>query len=131
MFKKIVCIDPRLLEIILALQALLFGIFLLLPGNAFESAQVYRILSTIMPEGLWGLIFVGSAILEIIVVSNIAGKLRRVSATLALFLWLIVDLSSWFSNANSAATVTYLTFVLMAMWVAVAVSARDYFDCDT
>lgn len=130
LLKKIACINSTPMEIILAVQALFFGVFLLLPGDAFGTTQVYHILSLIMPEGIWGLIFIAVAILEMVSISNSTDKLRGTAITLALFLWLTVDLSSWFSNANSAATVSYLTFVLMAMWSVIAVSTKDYFDCD-
>lgn len=128
LFKKIACIDPRPLEVTLAIQALLIGLFFLSPGDAFGTTQVYHVLSLIMPEGLWGLLFIATGILGIMAITT--GKLRGSAITLALFLWLIVDLSSWISNVNSGATVSYLTFVIMAMWAAIAVSARDYFNCD-
>lgn len=129
LFRKIACIDPRPLEIVLAIQALLFGIFFLLPGSAF-STQVYHVLSLIMPEETWGIIFIVSGILEIIVISGRMNRLRIPTATLALFLWLIVDLSSWMSNVNSAAVVSYFTFAIIAMWSAIATSAKEYFGCE-
>jgi hypothetical protein len=130
MIRRIACVDLMPLEVILSIQAMLFGAFLLFPDSAFLHVQVYRALSSIAPEEAWGIAFFALGASQLVSVHLNRWKFRHFCAILALFMWLFVDLGAWISNVESAATVTYFTFVLIAMWAVVSISARDYYSCD-
>jgi hypothetical protein len=130
LFKKISCTNSKPLEIVLIVQSILFGVFLLVINNAFVVTPVYHVLALILPEGAWGLIFVSMGMLQLLALNNATGRLRGTCSMIALFLWLIVDISAWLSNSSSAATVSYLTFVMMAAWCVIAISTKEYFNCD-
>jgi hypothetical protein len=130
MIKRMACIDSMPLEAVLSVQAVLFGAFLILPDSAFLHVQVYRALSSIAPEEAWGIVFLALGISELVAIHFNWRRFRSSCAALALFMWLFVDLGSWISNVESAATVTYFTFVLIAMWSVISISTRDYSGCD-
>lgn len=130
MIRKIACTDSSPLEAVIAFQAAALGIFLLLPYSTFESSQVYHILSLILPETIWGIIFLAQGVFELIAIHVLSWRIRSILATTALFLWMFVDISCWVSNPASGASVVYLTFALASLWAVVSLSVRDWFNCD-
>jgi hypothetical protein len=121
---KMIHYDTRALEFTLSFQCVAWGIWLILPLDTFSSSQVYSIISRILPEWVWGIIFLTAGILQIYSVHQYHWAFRRLMATVVLFLWVIVDVSLWVSRSSSAASITYLVFALSAMWCVVAISVR-------
>lgn len=116
MFLKIVCAQSDPLEVVTAIQSILWGIWLLLPYDTFGSSRVYSVMATVAPEIWWGTFFLFIGMFQLILVHLRKRNSRRLLALAMLFSWTFADIGFWLSGSSSAAAITYLTFVIAAAW---------------
>lgn len=129
MFTKMLCVDPRPLEIITAIQGIVWGLWLLLPYNTFLSSPVYSIMLVLAGDVVWGAAFLILGSSQLVLAHIGTPRTRGMIAAITLFAWTFVDLGLWLSGSYSAAGVTYLTFVLVSAWQVAALSIRDRTNC--
>lgn len=99
------------LDVWLALYALVYGLWLLLPIDTFGSAPVFAGLKQIAPEPVWGLIIAGSGAAKMAALRWGNTLARRAILFWLFILWMFLAASVALANAGSTAVPTY---VLMA-----------------
>lgn len=115
--RGLICPSPRPLEFILAIQAILFGAWLLLPYETFGVSSTYAVMRSIAPEWLWGAVIFGVGAIQFFGLFTKRIGIRRVLGFLDLFLWTAVDLAQWLTHTESAAPIIYFTAVVAAVLV--------------
>ena len=130
MFVKIACSDPNTLEAITAIQAILIGFWYCLPGNTFSSSTTYAVMAALAPDLIWGVYFMAMGSIQLVSMHLASLKNRRRYAWFAMVSWIFIDLGFWSSGSTSAAAMTYVTFVLVAVWSYAALSAPDRVKCN-
>jgi hypothetical protein len=109
-------LDPRALEFLLGLRALLWGAVLLTTPSTFSSAPAYHILAVLAPELVWGAasLIAGAAQLRAVWGERWHGR-RRAAAGLAA-LWGGCALAFALAGDGPAAPV-YTLMALAQVWV--------------
>ena len=120
--RELVCTNSRPLEFILAIQAIFYGGWLLLPTDTFGAFQTYVIMRSIAPEWLWGSIIFGVGVIQFFGLFSENIRARRVLGFMDLFLWLMVDLALWASGSPSIAPIFVFTSVIAAVLVNISLA---------
>lgn len=103
-------------EVYLALQAIVFGWWLLMPWQSFAvGSDVYTTLS-LVPEAVWGTLFLGHGILHLVALETGDRRMRMRGTSMVVFLWLVVLIAFVSAAPWSTATPTYLVPVLAGLW---------------
>lgn len=107
-------------EVYLALQALVFGAWLLAPWDTFQ--QVPDIYSTLglVPEWIWGCLFFGHGVLHLAALEMGSMRLRHRGTSVLVFLWMIVLISFLTTAPLSSATPMYAFPALAGLWASIA-----------
>ena len=124
--RELLCTNSRPLEFILAIQAILYGGWLILPTNTFGISYAFKFMESIAPEEVWGAVIFGVGIIQFF--GLFTGRIiaRRILGFMDLFLWLMVDLALWLSGSSSAAPIFIFTSVVAAMIVNINLAV----DCE-
>ncbi len=122
--RELVCVNPRPLEFILAIQAIFYGGWLLLPWDTFGAFPTYSVMKSIAPEAAWGAVIFGVGVIQFFGLFSDRVKLRRVLGFLDLFLWLMVDLALWASGSPSIAPIFVFTSVVAAALVNIGLAVE-------
>lgn len=109
--------DPSAAELLLAAMSVTWGLFLLAPFDAFGAAPAYALMSQLWPEPMWGGWFAASGSLSLAVQVGGYERVRRWSALLGVYNWLLVAFCFLYSSPTNTGGVVY-TFVGLAwMWI--------------
>lgn len=103
----------RIYELILALAALAWGGWLLLPINTFESSTTFRVLNATAPEWIWGGLMAGAGCQLLYGLWRDSYTVRRWSIAIMVCLWFAIWCTLVISNWRSTATVTYVFWVIL------------------
>lgn len=103
----------RIYELILALAALAWGGWLLLPINTFESSTTFRVLNATAPEWAWGILMVGAGLQLWYGLWQDSYTMRRWSLAIMACLWLATWGALVIGNWRSTATVHYIFWVIL------------------
>lgn len=123
--RELVCVNSRPLEFILAIQAILYGGWLLLPSNTFALSPVFSVMEGIAPELVWGGVIFGVGVIQFFGLFTENILVRRVLGFLDLFLWLMVDLALWLAGTLSLAPIFIFTSVVAAILVNLSLAVGD------
>lgn len=123
--RELVCANSRPLEFILAIQAILYGGWLLLPIDTFNVSPTFSIMKGIAPEYVWGVVIFGVGVIQFfgLFTENILA--RRVLGFMDLFLWLMVDLALWLASTSSLAPIFISTSVVAAVLINISLAVGD------
>lgn len=100
--------ELRYVEYLLASLAMCWGIWLLLPWEAFPSTPTYAVMHKIVPEAVWGgALFANGAVL-LCGLWRLSYRVRRWALLSLFILWLMVWLALLFGNWRSTATAVYI-----------------------
>lgn len=129
MMWKIALTDTTPVESITAVQSMLFGLWLILPFDTFDSGSVFDIMSQIAPEVFWGILMTILGVSQLYVV-HLKRVIYRIWVTrIMLPVWLIIDLSFLLSRTASSASVTYFVFVVCSVWSLISLALRQNRGC--
>lgn len=129
MMWKIALTDTTPVESITAVQSMLFGLWLILPFDTFDSGSVFDIMSKIAPEVFWGVLMTILGVSQLYVV-HLKRVIYRIWVTrIMLPVWLIIDLSFLLSRTASSASVTYFVFVMCSVWSLISLALRQNRGC--
>lgn len=101
----------------IGMHGILFGMWLILPADTFNSAASYLVMSQIAPEWVWG------AVTAMIGAGVAFGALRenpvilRISSLFGMFVWAVIGMSFMVSNNVSTAAVTYPTLAAIYLFI--------------
>jgi hypothetical protein len=109
--------DTEPVELFGAWFALAFGAWLLLPGDTFETARVFRQMSDLAPEPLWGIAVFALGLLCAVAAVRGSRVWRLRASLLHVLLWTTISGLFLMSNPLSTGVPTYTTFALGAVWV--------------
>ena len=105
------------LEFFLAVQAFVWGLWLLSPWSSFGAIpNAYTVLGLI-PESIWGLLFTGHGIAHLIVLWHQRPDLCRRAALILASLWSAVFVSLLLTVPLATSTPIYAMNVLGCAWV--------------
>ena len=129
MMWKIALTDTTPVESITAVQSMLFGLWLILPFDTFDSGSVFDIMGQIAPETTWGILMTILGVSQLYVV-HLKRAIYRIWVTrIMLPVWLIIDLSFLLSRTASSASVTYFVFVMCSVWSLISLALRQNRGC--
>lgn len=129
MMWKIALTDTTPVESITAVQSMLFGLWLILPFDTFESGSVFDIMHQIAPEVFWGILMTILGVSQLYVV-HLKRVIYRIWVTrIMLPVWLIIDLSFLLSRTASSASITYFVFVMCSVWSLISLALRQNRGC--
>lgn len=123
-------IDRRsyMVELYLAIQALVFGLWLLAPWPSFRSIpRVYDTLGLI-PESVWGLAFSVEGLVHLWALGTRNMAARRGLTRILTWLWLMVLFGVLATVPTSTATPMYLVPALAALWASGVHTRRERFS---
>lgn len=122
---KIVTTDTTPVETITAVQSMLFGMWMLLPFETFDSGGVFNTMAMIAPESAWGVVMAVVGAYQLYAVHSRKIGRRIWITRIMLPIWIIVDLSFFLSRIASSATITYFVFVLCGAWSLISLAFRQ------
>jgi hypothetical protein len=105
------------LEVQGAVFLILVGAWYLLPMETFSTSQVYRVLSTIMPETFWGVMFLTLGACYVIAILALNYNARRTAAFLSSLLFMFFAVLFFI---GSTAAIGALNFLILALSQTVA-----------
>lgn len=106
-----------LLEVYLAVQAVVFGLWLLMPWSTFSTvSHAYRVLDAMLPEWVWGSLFAVQGFTHLWALDRGRFRWRRGMVLVMLFLWLTVAMAFLMTVPLSTATPMYLLPILGSLW---------------
>lgn len=109
------------LEYWLTLHSLLFGVWLLLPGQTFAGTSSWATIASLgLSEELVGTIFAGLGILKFIAIRRASLRTRRIVAGMLLVAWVMTFLSFVVSNLSLTGVPTYGLVAAGWFWVYVS-----------
>jgi hypothetical protein len=119
---------PTLMELVLAITALRWGVFILLPPDVLENARSDTIvlMSTIAPLGLWALLFLALGLAQGLYALSTRQRPREVVAFVAMLWWLgitVLDLQTGLTAGTIAIAVW--SFAEWGVFTAFAVGIYD------
>lgn len=123
MFRKIVAAETKPLEIVVSVQSILWGIWMMLPISTFDSSKVFDVMRFWASENVWGAVI---CILGLVMLytTHTGNRIRRKRiAVLSFFMWLMIDTAIWLSASYSTAAITNLIFVVSAGWSVISLTA--------
>lgn len=127
-WQRLLLLDTRPLEAMTAVEAILWGGWLVLPFSTFSSSPAFAYLDRWAPEAAWGCAALALGALQLVAIwlslrnGEPLPRLRWPMAWLMVVLWSLTDGAFWVSSLPSTATVTYLVFSLAALWSALAIA---------
>ena len=129
MIKKMICkimnTHPQTLETIMGAQSVLWSMWLLLPYRTFESSTVYTVMASVANEEVWGSYFLLLGAIQLFAMHRLSRKIRTMVSFVMMFSWIFMDWGFWASGSSSAAAITYMMFVLIAIWSFVVLFVPD------
>lgn len=129
MMWKIALADTTPVETITAVQSMLFGLWLVLPFNTFNSGNVFDIMNQIAPESVWGILMMVLGIAQLYTVHTKRVVYRIWATRIMLPVWVIIDLSFLLSLTASSASITYFVFVMCSVWSLISLALRQNRGC--
>lgn len=114
---EVININPIPLEVILAFESVILGLWLLLPVETFPTSVTFSTLADWPGEIATGLILLCVGLIRAYALYGHRLRLRRDIAIVGMIMWSYIDLSFWLSNPISTAPITYLVFVILSAWV--------------
>ena len=105
------------LELICAIEAILWGTWLLVPWDMFSASKTFRFMNTIAPEWVWGLTVCLLGVCQLCGLLVKSYKTRRLAAVLSIFTWTLVSIAVIAGNYQSTATIIYPVFVVMSILI--------------
>lgn len=105
------------IRILLAIAEFLWGILLLWPGDTF-GRPTYNIMSSVMPENRWGIVFLMTSAMQITIVAkeDFHSREARYFAFCNMLLWAFVVLSMMKSVYPPPAAISGEIALAMAAW---------------
>ena len=111
-------LQKRRLEFVVALYALVWGLWLLSPfWNAFPSSGVFSEMQALAPQWVWGASVTSIALFQMLVLLTNNVSLRLVSSFITMFLFISLSILAAFGNYQSTAAPTYFVMGVCA-WLA-------------
>jgi len=101
----------RKLEFISAIQIFVWGLWVALPFDSFDSAKVSTILNKIGSEWMWGLFALSVGVLWLLC-KNL--RCRAILAIISMVFWTVISFTYILSNYSSTATGAYPVAVFIA-----------------
>ena len=105
--KWMITIMDSPLQYTAASMAFWFGLWLLMPGESYQSGPAWRALIMLLPENHLGLIMVAIGMFQLFAVVRARRNIGAVSALVAIALWSTIVYSFWLSAPMSTATPIY------------------------
>lgn len=116
--------DHEWLEVHLAALEITWGFWLLLPFDALSRGAAYKSLGDMMPESIWGMIFLTMGTLQMYAIwQENRIRVRSSITLLAIFMWTMVAFMSFYGNPRSTAGVTMTVFTISNTLVYLRLSA--------
>lgn len=106
-----------LLEGVAISLAFWWGLWLLLPGHTFDASQAYQPMAQAGPEELWGVLFVGAALLTLYGVLFQHYRLAGTGLILLVALWVFVFVALSLGNWRTTATPVYIHLAAAYAWL--------------
>lgn len=104
-------------ELYLALQSVMLGVWLIAPWSAFRSIpRVYDTLGALMPEIGWGVLFLFHGASYMLALDRNSMAWRQRLAIVHVFLWSVVCMAFLTTAPLSTAVPMYLVPVLGGLW---------------
>lgn len=108
----------------LALKLLWWGLWVLLPFNVLHSASVLRVADALLPDTVWGALFVELGVSEMLALASGNYRFRGVNAALYTFVFAGFAIAGWLSAYNTLAVVDYTLSSAMSAWAYWRLSRR-------
>lgn len=104
------------IEIIGAMQTLLWGCWILYPAETFTTATAFKYLASIAPEYVWGFTMTIFGILQVMGVFLFSRNIRIALVVFSIFLWTTITVAYGFGNILSTAVPQALSAILAEMF---------------
>ena len=114
--------EKRIVEIILGMAALTWGIWLMLPFSIFQSSPTFAVMAEIAPEWVWGLLMAGAGLQAIVGIWRNSYTMRRWSLAVMAALWLAAWTTFLLANWRSTTTVHYIWWFVFCAYSYMRVS---------
>lgn len=109
--------DTRGAEVLSALVAWTWGLWLLLPWDTFSSVSSYSFMSSLLKETTWGALFLFVGGLQSLAMCGNVQLFRYPAAVFALVLWVSAGLMFFAANPYAHAPVLYGLLAASQGWV--------------
>lgn len=107
--------DADLVEFALALLAIAYGAWLLLPMDVFEmDTPVYAQMAKLAPEYVWGNLFLALGVIQM--AAWLLGRhlARRILSLVGFFFWILLAFMFLFGDVRSTGVPTYCTVAFLS-----------------
>jgi len=108
--------EGELLELCIAFQAIGWGVWILLPHDAFAVSEAFHFLAIIAPEFIWGGAALLMGLILLIAIPKRMWRLEKLSLVASLFLWSCVTLSFILGGTGSVGTIVYTLFAFYSFF---------------
>ena len=109
----------RKVSYLLALTALAWGLVLLNPVDTFSTSPAFSMMAQIAPEYIWGLLFLGLGILQLLVIECDKEHVKPISGyvqLLGVFIWSMIALFFYIGNPHGTGFVPYITITFLSLF---------------
>jgi len=118
--------DTTSIEVVLALESILLGVWLLLPFDTFGSSATFNSLRMWPGEVATGLFVLATGLARTFGLATRSIRTRQIAAIYGLFVWSYIDYSFAESNIVATGVVTYFLFVVLSIWILSSLSWKIY-----
>ena len=111
--------DDRKVSYLLALTALAWGLVLLNPTDTFSTSPAFSMMAQIAPEYVWGLLFSGFGVLQLIIIGRDHKHFKPISGyvqLLGVFIWSMIALFFYIGNPRGTGFVPYITITFLSLF---------------
>ena len=109
--------DTRAVEAFSALVFLTFAVLLLWPGDTLPNFVAYRIMSSLLPETVWGGIFLGQWALQSLAMCGNVRLLRFPAALCGFLLWAFIAAAYLLSSTAGLGGYLFGWIAIFMAWV--------------
>src|SRR3990167_3015420 len=117
--------DPRIVGLYNAVFAVFWGAWLLLPFRTFNVAPVYHTMSSIAPEWVWGMAYLGIGLFHVRAVLNRNSRWCKSFSYVAVFIWILLSAMYAHGDYRGLGVIVYALIALSAVWVCIRLGMME------
>lgn len=108
--------DTEIVELLLGVLALNWGLLILAPFDTFGSTPSFRVMASAAPEPVWGSALFIAGVLHICGLARNHRHTRQAAAFFTFLCWMVIAISFGLANPQGTAMAVYPTLALLSAW---------------